>query len=1003
MDNGPEHMPRIPANGGLSWACSPVPAGGGSHPLPGTESQDVTTPLRNTKDTPDPMQPARPAPRGPGGFSPLPVPPSNADGSRPRIRRIESSSSEDTAPSLTLNIDKARSAAAAAAAAHQHLQQQQQQQQPGGSPATPIYASFTSHPNGSSSSLHNFSRPTLSTSRSATGTHSPSDLTQRNGPSPLTLPPTSATSPAPSTFSRHGHTRKTSQNAGMFEPILPSTSTSNLSHVGLAQPSPKMSPAASQRREMSASYIAAQTAVMQHQSQQQAAQQAQQAQQHMQQQQQQLQHARQRSQTLPAPGAEYELATAAGKRTSGGPLSPPVLSLTEASAPRDHGFGTYHNGLVGNHTLAATTAANVVFPRSGQTSPGLPPISSASSVRSMPPPSLPPAVPEKPVKAEKSKVKLFSRPGKISVKTDIKDKPLPSPAKIGHSFSNLQRGNFSTTSLDSTATSFYNQQNSSTATIRAVETPTAEKEVKEKEKKHHFLTRQKNKLKEEFHLPLSSASSNSRPSDPHAPSSLYNFNLAPASPAPNTNSFKSMSGLDLRHGGRALREKRKEERVTDDTASTINGGEFAPSSLNSATASLAPSFLSEPFDSAKFGLNNMSLDDAWPLLKAKLLTVFEAEELRLPIEDFNRMVTMHIQYCITRRSPNMIVEDLRDLLTTGFASIDSTLRKTPDDRLIPALVDVWTLTFTTILPYLQAVFLPLDMEFSGTGALMTPDQARDFWGGVPSSSSSETAAPSPSPVPASSILEVRRLALLTFRDVVILPRYDTLKTMFSRLSLEFLPQSLASMALASPVPVPSPVFQPFLPPPPQTYSTSPATESSSQSGSLRTVDYTADGATRSRAISNVSFGSDATRPFTPSSMHTLAERPAQPQGQREQNVEGSKQVTEMVGRMLQCMSVLASVGHVPAPAPAGGGGGGGAPETTTTPHGGGGLLGFNPQGNRMVEELNKLLKLNWLGRGRTGRNRRGIVGGRVKQRGGMVPPPLMGGLGLMMGEVGGER
>ena len=37
----------------------------------------------------------------------------------------------------------------------------------------------------------------------------------------------------------------------------------------------------------------------------------------------------------------------------------------------------------------------------------------------------------------------------------------------------------------------------------------------------------------------------------------------------------------------------------------------------------------------------------------------------------------------------------------------------------------------------------------------------------------------------------------------------------------------------------------------------------------------------------------------------------------------------------------------------------------------------------MVEELNKLLKLNWLGRGRTGRNRRGIVGGRVKRAGGI--------------------
>ncbi len=50
--------------------------------------------------------------------------------------------------------------------------------------------------------------------------------------------------------------------------------------------------------------------------------------------------------------------------------------------------------------------------------------------------------------------------------------------------------------------------------------------------------------------------------------------------------------------------------------------------------------------------------------------------------------------------------------------------------------------------------------------------------------------------------------------------------------------------------------------------------------------------------------------------------------------------------MLQCVSVLASVQS-----------GDGA--------------------QRKVEELAKELKLNWLGRGRTGRNRRGFVGTRV--------------------------
>lgn len=87
------------------------------------------------------------------------------------------------------------------------------------------------------------------------------------------------------------------------------------------------------------------------------------------------------------------------------------------------------------------------------------------------------------------------------------------------------------------------------------------------------------------------------------------------------------------------------------------------------------------------------------------------------------------------------------------------------------------------------------------------------------------------------------------------------------------------------------------------------------------------------------------RPFTPSSTHPLN------RGQREQKVEdSSKQLTETVGRMLQCMSVLASVG-------VGGGG--------------------NESSQRKMEELTRGLKLNWLGRGRMGRDRRGLVGARV--------------------------
>lgn len=792
-----------------------------------------------------------------------------------------------------------------------------------------------------------------------------------------------ATSPSVSSFSAaaKGHSRKHSANAGLFDSTLPSTSTSNLSQVGnMAQPSPTLRP--SGHRELSASQIAAQAAVMQHRSQQQAQQQQPQAQQQQQYQQQQpspQQHHRQRSQTVPAPGGDYDHTLVSHKRGSGGPLSPPLLSLTEASAPRESGFGNlgYHNGLLGSHTAAAAAAANVVFPRSGQSSPNPP-----SQGQPHAPPPLVTSTSEKPVKSEKSKVKLFSRPGKIGIKgSEPKDKPLPSPGRsLGHALSSLQRGNFSTTSVDSSALSFYSLNNSSTATIKASDNAVVEKEAKEK--KHHFLSRQKHKLKDkdDYHLPLSSASSNSRPTDPNAPSSLYNFNLPP-SPGPNS-TFKSMSSLG--HGGRS-RDKKKDEAKFDDAASS-----YTPSVDLPGPGSLpqAHGFGFEPLDGSKYGLNNMTADDAWPFLKAKLLVVFEGEDVRIPIEDMNNVVRLHIQYCIARRSPNIIVEDLRDLLHTGFGSLDHTLRKTPEDRLIPALVELWVFFFGSILPYMQGVFLPLDMEFLGVGPLLSAEQARDFWGGVVSATTlaekagaatggygSRAHPPPPPMAPISTVLEVRRIVLIAFRDSVILPRYDLLKSMMSRSALEFLPQSLATMALSSPVPVPTSGAQSTSGPSSfnQALSTSPSGDSirsfrpgTAQSLEPGTSSYNSTGTTllpessagssiasRSRAISNVSFASSSdapsTRPFTPSSLNALGGGV----NTREQNAEDSKQVAEMVARMLQCLSILASVGHQ----------GGVQPD----------------EGNARVEELNKLLKLNWLGRGRTGRNRRGIVGGRVRR------------------------
>ena len=601
----------------------------------------------------------------------------------------------------------------------------------------------------------------------------------------------------------------------------------------------------------------------------------------------------------------------------------------------------------------ATTAANVVFPRAGTSS--------------------------QPVEqAEKKKKKLFSKPKHIVLSRDksdpfnTRDRGLPSPSKIGGGLSRMVSASTTNLSdLPSNNSSMYNLSNASVSTVvPAGDKPMPpEKDSKDKEKekhKHHFLTRQKLKLKdtaEHFNLPLSSASSNSRPADPNAPQSLYSF-TSPASPAPGATFGKSVTGLDLLHGGRALREKKKEEKALAESEHTewlansaaggnaaASGGFAGPSSLNSSSGVLGEAVLRETLQG--FGLNNMSPEDAWDFLKAKLLVIFDGEDVRIAIEDLNKLVLVHLQRCVQKRNPTSIICDLQELLEAGFATLNhSSLIGIPDEKLVPHLVQVWMLVFGTILPFIQAVFLPLDLEFKGVGSIMSSRESSEFWGAIPTGGS----------------LDVRNLVLIAFRDCIILNRYETLKATFSRLSLDSINTGFPTLSVTA-----KSTGTGGRPGTAASLDAGLGSFNSQSSTLLSTVadSYSSDSMSalamtnsnhrpgssnsRSRATSNTSSNPDpmifssVSSPPNPNHRPTIIHR-AGP-------ADSSHVITETVGRMLQCISVLASV------------------QT-------------DDASQEKIEVLSKALKHNWLGRGRTGRDRRGFVGAKIRpvMVGGSIPP-----------------
>ena len=695
-------------------------------------------------------------------------------------------------------------------------------------------------------------------------------------------------------------THKRNNSQGFFEPSLPTASLTEQP----AMPS------------LTASQIAAQAA-MQHQ------------------QRSSSQHSRKRSQTVPSPQSPPDNGRIKSK--------PPPIPSTQLPSVRKltgapSGGGQAHNGSVKSPTLAAATAANAAFPRSAQLSPGLTSFSELHSDK------------EPRAKAEKSKMKLFSKPKHIGISTskdvDRKDRPLPSPGKTPSPGPSMlsKAANTSTVSLiDPTVQgprSLYSLANSSTSTL------VPKSEDKEKVHRHHFLSRQKNKFrdKEEDHAVATSATSASRPVDASVPQSINSF--APPSPGPLQGTFsKSMSGFDLRHGGRALREKWREEKalaLPDPRRQDADKHEWLPGAGPSSTAAsnawmIAGIYGGDSYGGPGLGVSNVAAEDAWELLKAKMLVVFEGEAVRATIEDLNRLVVVHLQRCIQRQSPTTIVEDVREYLLTGFLSLEHTLKGVPDDRLVPYLVEMWLFVFGSVLPYIQAVFLPLDLEFRGSGPLMSFAEAAEFWGFDPNTE----------PDGGDNALDMRRIVLLAFRDAIILPRHDALTTIFSRLTLESFdigPDRAVPRGESVSLPRPGTAGSPGL-----------ASSSFNSQDSTLLGDGSAGGTAggaRSRTTSNTSA------PELPPFTSALAAAPlaegagstALPQRLHQVQVQvqrpaDSARVTESVARMLQCMSVLVGLRSADA-------------------------------SQKNMEGLAKALKLNWLGRGRTGRNRKGFVGAR---------------------------
>ncbi|KAG4304019.1 hypothetical protein PORY_002542 [Pneumocystis oryctolagi] len=160
---------------------------------------------------------------------------------------------------------------------------------------------------------------------------------------------------------------------------------------------------------------------------------------------------------------------------------------------------------------------------------------------------------------------------------------------------------------------------------------------------------------------------------------------------------------------------------------------------------------------------NNTIDDAWLLLCMKILPLFNGEGLLVPVENLNNLIRLHIKKRCIEKKMGLFVKELRGLIETGIKCFDANLISLSDEKMVLRLVELWSFFFGTVLPYIEAIFLPLQTEFDDL------EQDVYSYGKIIQENDID--------------LNVRRITLIGFRDNIVLPLYERLKAIFLKIPL----------------------------------------------------------------------------------------------------------------------------------------------------------------------------------------------------------------------------
>ncbi|EAU91348.2 hypothetical protein CC1G_07383 [Coprinopsis cinerea okayama7 len=174
-----------------------------------------------------------------------------------------------------------------------------------------------------------------------------------------------------------------------------------------------------------------------------------------------------------------------------------------------------------------------------------------------------------------------------------------------------------------------------------------------------------------------------------------------------------------------------------------------------------------------------STTDPWGALHVHVLPLFNGEPLRVPIEDLNVLVKRHIQTVVPSSPSRALVNlenDASELIAAGMVTLNAKLMGVDDEKLVARVVETWGFFWDQILTYVEGVLLPLQTDpMLSSLSKKTPHRTTS-----PSRSGAQSSKSTAQLSTGTPSIDVRTVALRSFRDRVVYPLYPRL---YSRLSL----------------------------------------------------------------------------------------------------------------------------------------------------------------------------------------------------------------------------